>query len=422
MASVSKDAKGLRIRLVDQNGSQKTLRPGKITKRAAEQVARYMESLVAAKASNQPVERQTALWVADVPDGLYSKLARLKLVEPRIEPDAEPEGTPLAEFLAEHIGRGRTAKDKPAATSTVEKWGSTAAFLNTCFGPREVESITKSDAHDFLMWLESRRIKPTDAEPKGQPLATNAKRKHIANCKMFFNAAIRRGLIELNPFRELVSGTEANRSRDFYVTPEMTQRLIESTPDAQWRLMIALWRLAGLRKMEIFNLTWGDIQWDNGKFLVRSTKTDHVEGCEMRFVPIRDVQSYLEDAFQLATSPERPSLPADAPVITRFNPTNSNLYKPFKQIIVAAGMLPWSKLFQNLRASCETQWLKEGARADLVANWIGHSVKVQRMNYVQETDDDIHNFNASKSGHPGGHADARNGAKTRKVAIPVAID
>ena len=56
-------------------------------------------------------------------------------------------------------------------------------------------------------------------------------------------------------------------------------------------------------------------------------------------------------------------------------------------------MIPWAKLFQNLRSSCETQWLKDGERADLVANWIGHSVKVQRMNYVQETEEDIEAFN-----------------------------
>lgn len=46
-----------------------------------------------------------------------------------------------------------------------------------------------------------------------------------------------------------------------------------------------------------------------------------------------------------------------------------------------------------MRASCEAQCLKDGERADLVANWIGHSVKVQRLNYVQETEEDIESFN-----------------------------
>jgi integrase len=131
---------------------------------------------------------------------------------------------------------------------------------------------------------------------------------------------------------------------------------------------------------------WGDILWDHGKIRVRSTKTEHHEGCEMRHVPIRDVRSYLDAAFAEAEE-------GSEDVITRFSDTNNNLDKPFKKIIEAAGMIPWAKLFQNLRSSCETQWLKDGERADLVANWIGHSVKVQRMNYVQETEEDIEAFN-----------------------------
>jgi hypothetical protein len=81
-------------------------------------------------------------------------------------------------------------------------------------------------------------------------------------------------------------------------------------------------------------------------------------------------------------------------------------------------MVPWPKLFQNLRSSCETQWLKQGERADLVANWIGHSVKVQNKNYVQQTDDDIESFNAKpafKCGPPGGPVDGGNEKKANEL-------
>ena len=55
-------------------------------------------------------------------------------------------------------------------------------------------------------------------------------------------------------------------------------------------------------------------------------------------------------------------------------------------------MVSWPKPFQNLRSSCETRWIKDGERADLVENWIGHSVKVQRKNYLQHTEEDIESF------------------------------
>ena len=254
-------------------------------------------------------------------------------------------------------------------------------------------------------------------------MAENAKRKHIANCRMFFNAAKRRGLIQANPFEAQVSSTAANRSRDRFVSLEETGILLNATTDAQWRLLIALWRLAGLRKMEVFSLTWGDVLWKEGKLRVRSTKTAHRDGCEMRYVPLRDVRQYLEDAFQAALPPGKRSLPADRSIISKFSSSNGNLDKPFRKIIEDAGLIPWPKLFQNLRASCETQWLKDGERADLVANWIGHSVKVQNMNYVQHTAEDVDAFNRKpvfKSGSPGGTVDTRNGAKRQKVAHQVA--
>ena len=309
------------------------------------------------------------------------------LAEPRVsEPEARPTFT-LDAFLQDHVDHGRTSKGKPAATSTIKKWVGTQRFLTTVFGEdKDIAAITPEDAHQFRVWLDKRRIKKTDNTPNGQPMTENAKRKHIANCKMFFGAAKRRGLVNSNPFEQQISGTEANRSRDYYVKPSELRRILNAAPDSQWRLLIALWRLAGLRKMEVFNLTWGDILWDQGKIRVRSTKTEHLEGCEMRYVPIRDIRPYLDVCFAQADEGSRN-------VITRFSASNSNLDKPFRKIIEAAGIVPWPKLFQNLRSSCETQWLKDGERADLVANWIGHSVKVQRENYVQHTEEDIQAFN-----------------------------
>ncbi|MCA9049640.1 MAG: site-specific integrase, partial [Planctomycetaceae bacterium] len=168
--------------------------------------------------------------------------------------------------------------------------------------------------------------------------------------------------------------------------------------------------LAGLRKMEVFNLEWPDILWEQGKILVRSTKTRHHQGCEFRYVPIRDVIPFLRAAW--AQNGGRCKT-----IITRFSQSNTNLDKPMKVIIDRAGLKPWPKLFQNMRASCETQWLREGERADLVANWIGHSVKVQNMNYVQHTDDDIAAFNARagfKSGSECGSVVDGNGRNRRE--------
>ena len=54
---------------------------------------------------------------------------------------------------------------------------------------------------------------------------------------------------------------------------------------------------------------------------------------------------------------------------------------------------------------------------------MGHSVTVQRKNYVQHTDEDVDAFNAKPAfagGNHSGNQDTRNGAKRPKVATQVA--
>jgi integrase len=46
---------------------------------------------------------------------------------------------------------------------------------------------------------------------------------------------------------------------------------MEYAPDAEWRLMIALWRFAGLRAAsEVLMLKWEDILWDQKLIIVRA--------------------------------------------------------------------------------------------------------------------------------------------------------
>ena len=143
--------------------------------------------------------------------------------------------------------------------------------------------------------------------------------------------------------------------------------------------------------MEPLGLTWDDVLWDQGKMRVHSTKTARHEGKDIRYVPLRDIRECLEAVFELAQ-------PGEKMIITRFSGTNSNLDKPMKVILHHAGLVPWPKLFQNMRASCETEWLNEGHPAHVVAAAIGHSVKVQRQSYAQITEGHFEAFNSLEVG------------------------
>lgn len=81
-------------------------------------------------------------------------------------------------------------------------------------------------------------------------------------------------------------------------------------------------------------------------------------------------------------------------IIICYTRTNSNLDKPFKAILYRAGLIPWPKLFQDMRASCETDWLDSGMAPHVVAKWIGHSVDTQNRHYAQVDDHHFEQFNA----------------------------
>ena len=100
-----------------------------------------------------------------------------------------------------------------------------------------------------------------------------------------------------------------------------------------------------------------------------------------------------------------------------FSPPFTNLAKPFEKIIEATGLTVLPKLIQNLRASCETEWLDRGTPAHVVAKWIGHSVKVQNDNYAQVDDHHFDQFNTGSKHRQNASAAAVFGTDDSKLKV-----
>ena len=417
MASLSQDGpKRWRIQFqcVAGTGTRRQIRIFGLTKKQAESHVARIESIISTRLQGANLDDVDAAWLGKLPDSFHTRLAKAGLVEPRdlVEPNEEPLiVVTLGELLADYSRDGRTAKGRPASKRTIIKWRASITYLQKYFGhDRDIATITHDDAYQFWRHMDAQRIKKTKTNKKGIQLAENTIRKHISNAKVFFNGAVRRGLIAINPFERLVSSNLKARDRDFEVTRMVTEKILTECPDSEWRLMVALWRYAGLRKMEIFGLTWSDVLWDQGRMRIHSSKTAHHDGKDVRYVPLRDIRPYLDTLyFDPGT--------VDGPIINRFASSNTNLDKPFRAILRRAGLKPWPKLFHNMRASCETEWLNEGIPAHVVAGWMGHSVQVQRQSYAQITDGHFEKFNTSEpmaepiaqSGSECGSDDAGNG-------------
>jgi len=363
MASVSTAANGRRvIQFVAGDGLRKSVRLGKISKRAADSVRVYVEDLVNASITKTPCASDTARWLSEIDDVLHARLAAVGLVTAR----ASASGVQLGPFLQGYV---EARADTKPATRLV--YGHTKRCLIGFLGAsKQLRDITPGDADDFRLWLINH-----------EKLAPNTVRRRCGIARQFMRAAVRKGLVKSNPFDGLAVTVQGNPSRMRFVTREEIDRVIEACPDAQWRLIVALARYGGLRApSEIVALRWQDVDWERGRIRITSVKTAHHEGRGERLIPMfPELVPHLREVFELAE-------PGSERVITRYRRQYQNIGMQFGRIVRKAGLTPWPKLFQNLRATRQTE-LQEDFPIQAVCAWMGNSRPVAIGHYLQVTDE-----------------------------------
>ena len=271
----------------------------------------------------------------------------------------------LKSFIDEYVGGRTDIKDR--SLSRIREAGQK---LIECFGPsKPLREFNAGDGDKLRQWLV------------GKGLAENTVRRISGRAKQFFRAAMRRKLVDENPFADLVSAVRGNPARVRFIDRETAQKVIEACPDAEWRLIFALSRFGGLRcPSETLSLRWSDVDWANDRVRVPSPKTEHIEGKESRMIPLfPELRPHVQDAWEQAT-------PGEDFVIMQYRSISRNLGTQFERIVTRAGVVPWPKLFQNLRSTRETK-LMETYPAHVVCAWIGNSEAVARKHCLQVTDE-----------------------------------
>jgi integrase len=361
-----------------------------LTKSQATTAKHYIECLAAARRAGVPIDGPVADWLAGISDDFHERLVELQLSVSRavMEVRADSKNIRLAAFLANYVAE---RDDVKPTTQTV--YGHTCRCLIEWFGADcPLRSITVGDARDWRRWLG--RPKNQGSPPEGgQGLAENTVRRRCGIAKQFFADAVDRELIDRNPFAALQGLTVgANENRDYFVTRDETDAVLEACPTNQWKLVFALSRYGGLRcPSEHLALRWGDVDFDCGKITVRSSKTERYRGKGERVIPLwPELRPYFEavhDELFVDFDPKSKRF-SEQPVITQYRDTNANLRTQLLRIIAKAKLTPWPKLFQNLRASRATELAAE-FQAHVAAEWMGHSTVVADKHYWRVTEQDF---------------------------------
>jgi len=360
MASLCKDPKGRkRIIFVAEDGKRKTIRLGKTSIKQAESFKLKLEALIAGRFTGS-IDPETARWIAGLPEGIHAKLAGVRLLTPRPPTINSTLGIFLDGYLQDRTDL------KPNSQIV---YSHTRRMLIGFFGPdKPLNEITLQDANLWREYLNE------------QGLAESTVNKRCGNAKVFFNVAKKRKLIAQNPFRELESKSIANKSRQYFLERKDADKILEACPDAEWKLLFNLCRYGGLRcPSEILALQWSDVNWQEGRLLIHSPKTERHEGRESRIIPIfPEIIPHLHAVFDSAK-------PGTSWVITRYRKTNVNLRTQLNRIIKRAGLKPWPRLFQNLRATRESE-LASQYPLHVATAWIGNTARIAERHYLQIPD------------------------------------
>jgi integrase len=367
MASISRESNGRKtIQFIGTDKKRRSLRLGKASLEYARTIKNHVESIMAATRKAVSVSAETAEWLGKVDDEFHEQLAGVGLAENRVKPEAQPERT-LGLLISEYNAHRLKAKE-----GTRTAWGQTQRNLKDKFGEdKPIADITVADAENWEEWLEV-----------DQQLGDQTARRRCGHAKQFFEFAVKSKWIAENPFDGLDSIGVPNRDKDFFITRAMASLVLDACPDHEWRLIFALSRYGGLRcSSEHLAFRLGDIFWERDRMRIRSPKTEHHKGHESRIVPIfPELLPYLLESAEAAQGQGSQFL------VNRYRSSQANLRTQLHRIIRRAGLEPWPKTFQNLRATRQTE-LEERFPTHVVCVWLGNSERVARRNYLQVTED-----------------------------------
>lgn len=350
MASIYRDhaRDGWRVQVVIR-GKRRKLWLGRVTKTQAAAIGRQLDALKHATETATTPPAETLRWAAAVSLRIRGNLERWGLVAiaPEIPNQLEP-------FLSWYL-----EQQKYTAASTVARWAGIKRRLLAQWPPT---------------WPLD-RITPGDCDRFAAAVRSSARSSHagkiLADCRQLFRAAERHRIVAANPFAEIDCSQRHDLTRESYVTPEVARQLIAAA-DPQLAAVIALARFGGLRvPSEPLAIELAGIDWSSGRLAIPKCKTP------ARQIPLfPDLRGPLEHLAQLAPDG------ATNLIFARRDSANKTWRKFLLRSIAAAGLEPWPKLWQNLRASCRTD-LEERFPGFVVDAWLGHTAAVGRKHYTR---------------------------------------
>lgn len=194
---------------------------------------------------------------------------------------------------------------------------------------------------------------------------------HLRVLSKIYSLAVDAEIIESNPCRK-VKKFQPNNQRVRVLSKEEETRLFEALDDNELvKQIVTLALHTGMRRGEIFNLKWFDVDFARGFIQVRESKSN-----KKRPIPMNSTVSSLLGGLKRKSEYVFPSPRTGAKL--------DNIKKSFHRAVEKAGIEDFR--FHDLRHTAATRMADSGADAFTLMKILGHSDIRMTSRYTHATD------------------------------------
>lgn len=235
-----------------------------------------------------------------------------------------------------------------------------APVLIRFFGDRRLAEITPMLIEQF------KRQRREGVTVRGTIRAPASVNRELECLSRIFSFAIDNGLLSANPCRKVKKLRQDNR-RTRYLSREEESRLLDATEFGPWYLrpLIIMAIQTGMRRGELLNLAWSDVDQSRALVYVRDTKSGKDREIPLSTTALevlRTIRIIGEKVFPLVDFKK-----AWAGAMTRAE---------------ISGLR-----FHDLRHTAATRWADAGADAFTIAALLGHSTIQMAARYTHAIDE-----------------------------------
>ena len=280
--------------------------------------------------------------------------------------------------------------------TTIAYYKNIAKVITDYFKGCILQEISPIQIQKYLVYLQ------TDYKtPQGKPLAPKSVRHHYGTLTNIFGYADKQELIAKNPMTRVDAPKKVKKAVDA-LTPEQATRFFETLPgcDLDFRCMLHLFITTGIRRGECMGIKWRDVDFKNGTVtiarcvtytpecgvIVSTPKTEN----SVRTIPLMPSTVKLLQEWKKQTHAAQPNtILKDAFLFPKgkdvFQPRDPNsITRRVKRFMKAHDFPDLSP--HDLRHSCATLLLAEGADIKSVQEILGHADASTTLDYYVKSD------------------------------------